>query len=90
MIIIPNGGLNMNEFKNKEIKSAYIYTRVSTEEQTQGFSLEAQADDIKNTVNITILPLRVNTAMQESLELVLKKEKILSKCFEILKLIKTI
>ena len=47
MIIIPNGGLNMNEFKNKEIKSAYIYTRVSTEEQTQGFSLEAQADDIK-------------------------------------------
>ncbi|SCN25761.1 hypothetical protein N3C_2478 [Clostridium sp. N3C] len=80
----------MNEFKNKEIKSAYIYTRVSTEEQTQGFSLEAQADDIKNTVNITILPLRVNTAMQESLELVLKKEKILSKCFEILKLIKTI
>lgn len=69
MIIIPNGGLNMNEFKNKEIKSAYIYTRVSTEEQTQGFSLEAQADDIKNTVNITILPLRVNTAMQESLEL---------------------
>ena len=80
----------MNEFKNKEIKRAYIYTRVSTEEQTQGFSLEAQADDIKNTVNITILPLRVNTAMQESLELVLKKEKILSKCFEILKLIKTI
>lgn len=47
MIIIPNGGLNMNEFKNKEIKRAYIYTRVSTEEQTQGFSLEAQSDEIK-------------------------------------------
>ncbi|MDI6600227.1 MAG: recombinase family protein [Thermoanaerobacteraceae bacterium] len=31
----------------KEIKTAYIYTRVSTEEQAQGFSLEAQADDIK-------------------------------------------
>ena len=37
----------MNEFKNKEIKRAYIYTRVSTEEQTQGFSLEAQSDEIK-------------------------------------------
>ncbi|PKM93537.1 MAG: hypothetical protein CVU84_15275 [Firmicutes bacterium HGW-Firmicutes-1] len=45
----------MDEFKkdvkdtvDKEIKTAYIYTRVSTEEQTEGYSLEAQVDEIED------------------------------------------
>lgn len=50
---------------NKKTK-VYIYTRVSTVMQIDGYSLEAQKNKMKIMLNLMILRLQENMKMQES------------------------
>ena len=46
-------------------KKCYIYTRVSTAAQTEGYSLEAQQERLRQYANIRTLKLRANTVTPE-------------------------
>lgn len=58
---------------NKKTK-VYIYTRVSTVMQIDGYSLEAQKNKMKIMLNLMILRLQENMKMQESQGSPLRKE----------------
>ena len=53
---------------SKEKIKVYLYTRVSTSIQIDGYSLEAQKSRMKALLSIMIMRLLVNTKMQVSLE----------------------
>lgn len=48
------------------VRKCYIYTRVSTAAQTEGYSLEAQQESLGNMLSIVNLRLSETTAMQVS------------------------
>ena len=59
---------------SKEKIKVYLYTRVSTSIQIEGYSLEAQKSRMKLLLLTTIMKLSESMKMPESLESLLKVE----------------
>ena len=70
-------------------RRCYIYTRVSTSMQVEGYSLEAQKERLRKYADFQEMVI-VGIRMRESQEKVLKDGRNLCKCFGILKKVKIV